>query len=88
MWTARCRAQIAAALDALEQARAGLSSPWWFGESFGHADIAVACVLRFVRESHGGLIDWSAYPALAAHCDALEALPVFQEISQPFIAPA
>lgn len=88
VWTARCRAQIAGALDALETARAGLSSPWWFGESFGHADIAVACALRFVREAHAGLIDWSAYPALSAHCATLEALPVFKDISQPFIAPA
>lgn len=88
VWTARCRAQIGAALDALEAARTALSSPWWFGESFGHSDIAVACALRFVREAHAGLIDWSHYPALVAHGEALEALPVFGEISQSFIAPA
>jgi hypothetical protein len=30
----------------------------------------------------------SDYPALGAHSTRLEALPVFQTISQPFIAPA
>ncbi|MBK8456703.1 MAG: glutathione S-transferase family protein [Phyllobacteriaceae bacterium] len=88
IWSNRCRTQIGSALDALEGARAALSSPWWFGETFGHADIAVACALRFVREAHAGLIDWPAYPALSAHGAKMEALPVFAEISQPFIAPA
>jgi hypothetical protein len=28
------------------------------------------------------------YPALAAHCAKLEAMAVFQAVSQPFIPPA
>jgi hypothetical protein len=28
------------------------------------------------------------YPALFAHCERLEAMPVFKEISQPFVPPA
>ena len=27
-------------------------TPYWFGERIGHADIAVACVLRFTAEAH------------------------------------
>jgi glutathione S-transferase len=88
VWVERCRRQIGAALDALEADRAGRTGPWWFGEAIGHADIAVACVLRFAREVHSGIIDFSRYPALLAHCERAEALPVFVEISQPFIPPA
>jgi glutathione S-transferase len=88
VWVARCRRQIEAALDALENDRASRKGSWWNGDSIGHADIAVACVLRFAREVHSGIIDFSRYPALLAHSEKAEALPVFVEISQPFIPPA
>lgn len=88
VWVARCRQQIGAALDVLEADRSSRPGTWWFGEEIGHADIAVACVLRFAREVHSGIIDFSRYPALLAHCERAEALPVFVEISQPFIPPA
>jgi glutathione S-transferase len=88
IWVKRCRQQIEAALDTLEADRAQRMSGWWFGETIGHADIAVGCVLRFAREVHSGIIDFSGYPALLAHCTRTEALPVFVEISQPFIPPA
>ena len=83
----RCRAQILAVLAALEAERAARPEKFWVG-GMTHADIAVACAWRHVSEAHPGLIDPAAYPALAAHCTYMEALPVFQEISQPFIAPA
>lgn len=83
----RCRAQILAVLAALEAERAARPEKFWFG-GMPHADIAVACAWRHVSEAHPDLIDPAAYPALAAHCTYMEALPVFQEISQPFIAPA
>jgi glutathione S-transferase len=88
VWVARCRQQIGAALDVLEADRSSRPGTWWFGEKIGHADIAVACVLRFAREVHSGTIDFPPYPALLAHCEKAEALPVFVEISQPFIPPA
>src|SRR5262245_28200207 len=50
-WVGRCRAQIAGALAALEAGRALAAGPWWFGDAIGHADIAVACALRFVAEA-------------------------------------
>lgn len=86
-WIDRCRAQIGDVLQVLETGRAEASGPYWFGDAIGHADIAAACALRFVGEAHPGLVDLGEYPALAAHAGRCEALPVFREISQPFIPP-
>lgn len=87
-WEERCLKQIRGTLAALEADRKGRSGPYWFGERTGHADIAVAASLRHMRDSHPDLADLADYPALAAHCERLEAMPVFREISQPFIPPA
>lgn len=84
----RCRAQISATLADLEADRAGRTGANWFGPRIGHADIAVAVMLRFLTEAHPGMVSMADYPALRAHAARLEALPVFQAISQPFIAPA
>lgn len=48
----------------------------------------MAVVLRFLCEAHPELVAISSYPALRAHAEEMEALAVFQEISQPFIPPA
>lgn len=85
VWTARCTAQIGGTLALLEAERAAQTTPFWGGENLGHADIATACVLRFVSEAHPGVIDSSVIPALAALADRCEALPVFQHIRQPFV---
>src|SRR5215212_7367742 len=45
-WIDRCRGQIGNVLDVLERERAASATPYWFGPEIGHADIAVACVLR------------------------------------------
>ena len=82
LWVARCQIQIGGVLAVLEQERAAVASPYWFGNGIGHADIAVACVLRFTGEAHPGLFDAIRYPALAAHAERCEALPPFQEIVQ------
>ncbi len=87
-WVARCLSQISATLAALEAERAGLASTWLFGEQIGHADIMIGTSLRHMSDAHPGLLEWEKYPALAAHCARLETMPVFQEISQPFIAPS
>jgi glutathione S-transferase len=86
-WEARCRTQIASVLAALEADRAARPGPYWFG-ALTHADIAVACAIRFVSDAHPGIFSADAYPALAAHAMGLEATPQFQEISQPFTPPA
>ncbi|HEX6016240.1 MAG TPA: glutathione S-transferase family protein [Geminicoccaceae bacterium] len=88
VWTDRCRAQIGDALAALESARTGRDDPFWFGPQIGHADIALACALRFLGEAHPGLYDIARWPALAAHSERCELLPVFREIAQPFLPPA
>lgn len=88
VWVGRCSAQIAAVLAVLEADRAKRAGDYWFGDRIGHADIAVAAVLRHLAEAHPGRVSMAQYPALGAAATRLEALPVFQKISQPFIAPA
>jgi glutathione S-transferase len=88
VWVDRCIAQISGVLADLEADRAERLGEYWFGDRIGHADIAVAAALRFLAEAHSAVVSVGAYPALSAHATRLEALPVFQTISQPFIAPA
>jgi glutathione S-transferase len=88
LWVARCRSQISEVLSVLEADRAARSSDCWFGDTIGHADIIVATMLRHLSEAHPGLVALTAYPALMAHWQRMESLPVFQAIQQPFIAPA
>jgi glutathione S-transferase len=87
MWTDRCRTQISAVLDVLEAERANVSTPWWNGKTIGHADIAVACALRFVREAHPGVFSEQHFPALTEHAEQCEAMDVFNEIAQAFAPP-
>jgi len=88
LWIERCRTQIGSVLDVLEKERAGIASPWWFGGRIGHADIAVACVLRFTSEAHPHLFEPSRYPVLAGHAARCEAMDPFKEICQPLIPPS
>ncbi|MES2667291.1 MAG: glutathione S-transferase N-terminal domain-containing protein [Pseudomonadota bacterium] len=86
VWEDRCRGQILSVLAALEAERG--TEACWFGADMTHADIALTCAWRFAREAHPGLIDDADYPLIAAGAARCEALAVFQEISQPFLAPA
>jgi glutathione S-transferase len=88
LWVERCEAQIGGVIEVLEAERAAIATPFWFGDRIGHADIAVACVLRLTGEAHPQLFASARYPALAAHAARCEALPVFQEIVQPLIPPS
>lgn len=87
LWVDRCQAQIGGVLDVLEKERAAVATPYWFGERIGHADIMVACALRFTGEAHPALFTAARYPALSAHAAACEALPPFQEIVQKLDPP-
>jgi glutathione S-transferase len=87
LWVARCQAQIGDVLGVLEAERAKVTTPYWLGARIGHADIAVACVVRFTREAHPQLFDAARYPALSAHAERCEALAPFQEIVQPLAPP-
>jgi glutathione S-transferase len=84
VWLERCRTQIGSTLDLLEAERAARTTPHWFGPQLSHADIALGCVLRFVREAHPGVLDDARWPTLTGHAARLEALPVFAEIAQEF----
>ncbi|CEJ15533.1 putative GST-like protein YibF [bacterium YEK0313] len=86
-WIGRIEGQIAGGLDALEAKRAVRATPYWFGEAIGHADIAVACMMRFVGEAHPHLMKQDRWPALAAHAGRCEALASFRAIDQPFLPP-
>jgi glutathione S-transferase len=88
LWVERCEAQIGGVLALLEQERAAVPTPYWFGDTIGHADIMVACALRFTGEAHPHLFDAVRYPALSAHAARCEALPMFAEIVQPLAPPS
>lgn len=83
----RCRSQVVSGIAALEADRAGRRGAYWFSDRIGHADIAVAAILRFIKDALPDLVSMSDYPALTAHCARLEALPVFQKVQQAFIPP-
>src|ERR1700738_336403 len=63
LWVERCEAQIGGVLGVLEAERAAIASPYWFGTRIGHADIMVACALRFTGEAHPGLFGAARSPA-------------------------
>ncbi|MFT4097602.1 MAG: glutathione S-transferase family protein [Rhodoblastus sp.] len=87
VWTQRCRAQILDTLAVLEKMREDGGGDFWFGARMGHADIMVACALRFLKEAHAGLFDPAACPHLAALAERCEATAPFREIVQPLIPP-
>lgn len=70
--------QTLATLDGLAVSSSGLSQ----------AEIAVTCMYRHLSECHPKIAFKGRYPKLETLCATLEVLPVFIEISQPFIAPA
>lgn len=86
-WLSRCRTQVEGALRELERHCAARDGhPALVGDTMSHADIAVACFLTHLREA----VPWdlSPYPALQAHVDRHEALPLFRQFHAPFQAPA
>jgi glutathione S-transferase len=87
-WAERCRSQMWAVLDTLEAERAARPGPWWFGDFLTHADVMVACAVRFVSEAHTDVFDLGDWPFLTAHSKACEAMTVFQALQQPFFVSA
>jgi glutathione S-transferase len=83
VWTERCRAQIAETFDLLEAERQRSTAPFWLGDSVGHADVAVACVLRFTAEAHGEAFDLASWPLLRDLASRCEARPEMQAVVQP-----
>lgn len=79
----RCQAQVEGAFALLERERAARSTPFWFGDSLSHADIALGCACRFVRETSPALFSEANFPALFAQAERCEALPEFQRVYLP-----
>lgn len=82
----RCRTQIHGALAELERlcaARAG--HDWLVGDAMTQADITLVCYGTYLREAVP--FDLTAYPALLAHIERCEQLPVFRQFHLPFDAP-
>jgi glutathione S-transferase len=88
VWVSRCRAQIRDTLALLEKERNKGGGRYWFGGRHGHADIAIACMWRFLMEAHPGLADPEDFPALGGLAQRMEAMEAFRAIQQPFIPPA
>jgi glutathione S-transferase len=88
IWMERCQTQIAGVLDVLEADRAPRHTPYWFGDTIGHADIAVACVLRMAREAHPRIFTEDRWPALLAHGERCEELEPFLAVTQPLNPPS
>jgi glutathione S-transferase len=82
VWIDRCDKQMGDVLSLLEAERANEPGDHWFGR-FGHADIAVACALRFLGEAHPALFARAACPALRAAAARCEAMASFQVVVQP-----
>jgi glutathione S-transferase len=88
VWVERCEGQIRAVLGVLESDRSRITTPYWFGNTIGHADIAVACAVRFLREAHPALFLEHLWPELTAHSARCEAWAPFRSIFQEFIRPS
>lgn len=85
-WLSRCRVQVEGALRELDKACAARAGhDWLIGESMTHTDIAIACFVTHLREALP--LDLAPWPALRAHVDRCEALPVFRQHYIPFDAP-
>ena len=86
-WVARCEAQLGGVLGALVTMRAAEDGRFWGGRGPNHADIAVACALRFLQEAHPEIHALGRWPALVRHAERCEALPEFMAVVQPFDPP-
>lgn len=85
-WTARCRAQMDAAVAEVERLCAARGdAPFLVGDALTQADVTFACFLTYLRDALP--LDVAATPALAARLARLEALPELRATYTPFDAP-
>jgi glutathione S-transferase len=83
-YVARLSKQIVQTLALLE--KEAPKDGYWFG-ALTQADLCSACMWRHLSACHPLLANTRLYPSLSAHAARMEALSVFETISQPFIAP-
>ena len=87
VWTNRCSDQIVSVLASLEMECTALDTPYWLGGSPGHADVAVACAVRFLSEAHPKIFEGGHWPCLQNHSARCEELESFKRKTQVFIPP-
>lgn len=80
----RNRGQLMDSLKWLEERAPG---QFLLGAELCHADVMVGVAVRFARDAVPDLFDLAATPAVAAWCERLEALPVFQKTYLSFEPP-
>lgn len=88
LWVERCRLQIGETLDLLEAERQVRPTRYLFDDTLSHADVMLTTMWGFISQALTGELDWSRWPALAAHAKDCEALVVFAEANQPLIRPS
>lgn len=86
-WIDRCERQVNDVLDHLEAEFSMRQSEFWFGNTLTHADVAVTCAMRFIKEAHEGRFDTSRWPSLTTLAETCETMKVFATAVQPFIPP-
>lgn len=86
-WEVRCRMQIASVLEVLEEEFARRPGPFWF-DRMTHADIALACALRFAMAAHADTFETLQIPRLRQHAERMEKMPAFSAKYQEFKPPA
>jgi glutathione S-transferase len=84
LWVERCRVQVIETLDLLESERQLRPTRYLFDEAMSHADVMLTTMWGFITGALPEEFDWGRWPALRAHAEACEALPVFQAINQPY----
>ncbi|MGZ3377417.1 MAG: glutathione S-transferase family protein [Phenylobacterium sp.] len=84
LWVERCRAQIVETLDLLEAERAGRATPYLFDGALSHADVMLTTMWGFITGALPDEFEWARWPALKAHAEMCEALPVFKAVNQPY----
>ena len=85
-WTDRCLVQLRGALAELDRACAARAGhDWLVGDTMTQADVTVACYATYVREAVPVALE--EFPALCAHVERCEALPVFRRFYAPFFTP-
>ena len=87
-WVSRCRVQMTAALDALENWAAATSrGAWLAGSQMTQADITVACMFTFLDEAMDLSRGDALYTQLRAACARCEALQEFKAFKVTFDKP-
>ena len=88
-WVMRCREQMHGALGLLEIAcRERGSGAWLVDDRLTQADVTVACISTFLKESLDVFGGDAPYAALQAHVARCEALPEFRATHAPWFAAA